>query len=573
MKRFITVAIFILALGLVSFETVYAAEFQTITSTATKDSATVKIKAATPSKIRWANINLFDSTSDPILQTYSPGNQPVLNTDGTLQETFSQLKSNTRYEIRVSFEHTEKIGTQIEILGTITTKTSGNTPIPSPQQNQTPSATVIKLEKFDLESTHISVGAHTTFTGDKTKTYQAVYEIANNAAFTDSNKKTNNAIFNSADGKFYSGVTFTKADIDIQPSKTYYVKAFISHISASTTFATEALTIDTKAANVATNQPGTIAPFKSRGYKPLAFIPGFTNLLPEDAQGNHRFPSAADCAENPGMQYCNFGDFLNFIIELAIALGAVMLVVKLVIHGYSYMTQDVPRLKMEAKTKITESLIGILLALTAYLILNTINPALVNNSITLEKAVLQYEVVNFPEAGDETVDPEFKTKTATYSTDASLSPGAATAVKKLKNGWEISAFRIYTNKRMLLLLKKGTETDNTNIIDIDVGLNGFSEPGSEKSGDKKTPKGTWKIIDVRKPKAPGQPVFNRNGSNMGAAFFHLSPTTNGERGIGMHGNKRGTLSRTNGCIRMKNTDIIALLPYVKTGTPVYIGNN
>jgi lipoprotein-anchoring transpeptidase ErfK/SrfK len=61
-------------------------------------------------------------------------------------------------------------------------------------------------------------------------------------------------------------------------------------------------------------------------------------------------------------------------------------------------------------------------------------------------------------------------------------------------------------------------------------------------------------------------------SMLGAGFFHLNPMKNGERGIGMHGNKTGTLTPTYGCIRIKNADIEALLPYVTPGIQVTIGS-
>jgi len=57
---------------------------------------------------------------------------------------------------------------------------------------------------------------------------------------------------------------------------------------------------------------------------------------------------------------------------------------------------------------------------------------------------------------------------------------------------------------------------------------------------------------------------------MGPTFWLLNPTTNGERGIGFHGSKNGGLRKTYGCIRMTNSDLLALLPYIKIGTVVKI---
>jgi lipoprotein-anchoring transpeptidase ErfK/SrfK len=135
----------------------------------------------------------------------------------------------------------------------------------------------------------------------------------------------------------------------------------------------------------------------------------------------------------------------------------------------------------------------------------------------------------------------------------------------------LSNFTVHTNDTMTITLTNGSQTDSTNSIPISHGINGFAQPGQATTGDKKTPLGNWKILEIRQS-PDNEPVYSKTGSNMGAAFFLLSPMINGERGIGMHGNKNGTLGSTYGCIRLKNADILALLPYVKVGTSVIITN-
>jgi len=293
-------------------------------------------------------------------------------------------------------------------------------------------------------------------------------------------------------------------------------------------------------------------------YRLLAPIPGMTMLLDPEL-------CKLEQAKNPG-EICDINAFLNFILQLAIGAAAVVLVVRIIISGYGYMLTDVPYIKVKLKGQFIEAMIGLVVALSSYLILNTVNPKLVSNNINI-KAV-NFEIVDFPDAGDDSIDPDFKLGKATYSKDATISPGTVSAVKKLEQGWEISRFIVFTNNRMLIELKKGQDIDNTNLIDISPGKNGYAPEGTAKVRDNKTPIGTWKIIDIRYK--PGVPQFNGNGSNMGAAFWHLSPTKSGERGIGMHGTKTGGLSATNGCIRMKNADLLALQPYVKKGIPVIV---
>lgn len=313
---------------------------------------------------------------------------------------------------------------------------------------------------------------------------------------------------------------------------------------------------------VATTKANDKATFNKKSYTLLAPIPGLTAILNPDI-----------CNQATEDQICDINVFINFLLKLLIGIAAVILVVRLIIEGYIYMTTDVPFLKAGAKKTFFDALMGLVIALSSYLILNTINPRLVENDININTVV--FNVMDYPDAGDDIPDTEFDSGKKTYSTNAAISPATVAAVEKLKNGWEISRFVVFTNDRMLIELKKGSQVDTTNIIDIAHGSNGYAAKGTAKNLDKKTPIGEWEIIDIRY--TPGIPQFNKikssktgQVSNMGAAFWHLSPMTSGERGIGMHGNKNGTLSPTAGCIRLKNSDILALQPYVKKGIPVII---
>jgi lipoprotein-anchoring transpeptidase ErfK/SrfK len=266
----------------------------------------------------------------------------------------------------------------------------------------------------------------------------------------------------------------------------------------------------------------------------------------------------------------NIGDYFNIIFKIAIGLCGALAVIMIVIGGVQYMGDESIFGKTEAKKSITSAILGLLIALGAYALLNTIDPNLLGKK-GVNIAQVSAEIIDLPDSGDGEIDPGFAKKDYKYSTDASVSVGVTAAVSKLKDGWEISSFKVYPNERMGIILKKGNLYDNTNVIDVRSGINGFSEIGQGVSKDRKTPKGTWTILSV-KTSPNGAPVYNKQGSNMGASFWLLSPTTNGERGIGMHGNKNGTLSRTYGCVRLKNSDILALLPYVHSGIPVIINN-
>jgi hypothetical protein len=267
----------------------------------------------------------------------------------------------------------------------------------------------------------------------------------------------------------------------------------------------------------------------------------------------------------------SIGVYFNILFKIAIGLCAALAVIMLVIYGIAYMGEESVFGKANAKDKMTSALLGLGLALGSYVLLNTIDPSLTGKGgVRVDQVEI---IIDLPDVGDNTIDPNFKTGKGKYSTSTEISSGVKSAVEKLKNGWSINQFRIYpNNNRMLISLKKGSEIDNSNVISILPGTLNYSEKNLAKTKDNKTPKGDWKIIDIRTP-GGGKPVYSSKGSNMGPTFWLLNPMSNGERGIGIHGSEKGGLtSKTNGCIRMKNSDLLALLPYVKTGIRVFIGD-
>lgn len=296
-------------------------------------------------------------------------------------------------------------------------------------------------------------------------------------------------------------------------------------------------------------------------YNMLAPIGGIERM---DSSGND-----PTCAADPKCITNDIGKYLNIIFKLAIGICAALAVIMLIINGVKYMGDESVFGKTEAKKNMFGAIVGLLIALGAWALLNTINPALTGqNGLNISSA--NVEIVNLPDAGDSTVDPDFKNQTGTYST-STVSPGVQDAINKIKSGMSIKSFEIDTkSKTMVIALQNGTREDYSSLININIGKGGVSEMGRGVTGDTKTPKGFWKILEIRTSKE-NKPVFNKTGSNMGASFWLLSPTTNGDRGIGMHGDKSGTTSNaTIGCIKLKNSDILALLPYIKIGMWVNI---
>ncbi|MEK7186779.1 MAG: hypothetical protein AAB690_00430, partial [Patescibacteria group bacterium] len=76
-------------------------------------------------------------------------------------------------------------------------------------------------------------------------------------------------------------------------------------------------------------------------------------------------------------------DYVVGIVRLAIAVAAVLAVVRIIFAGIKYMSTEAFQSKGEAKTDIQNAVWGLLLAIGAYLILNTINPNLVEFKLTI----------------------------------------------------------------------------------------------------------------------------------------------------------------------------------------------
>ena len=98
-------------------------------------------------------------------------------------------------------------------------------------------------------------------------------------------------------------------------------------------------------------------------YTPLAPLPGF----PEEFD---TLPSKTN--------QCPFGNYLNIMIKLVIGIAAVLAMVMIVMGGIEYMTSDLISSKEAGKDTIKNALLGLFIALGAYLILNTINPKLLS---------------------------------------------------------------------------------------------------------------------------------------------------------------------------------------------------
>lgn len=124
-------------------------------------------------------------------------------------------------------------------------------------------------------------------------------------------------------------------------------------------------------------QPGTNIENKST----YTLLAPFLGLKCIDTSGTN-----PDCAKG------GIGDYLNLIFNIAIALCGALAVIMIIIGGIEYMGEESVFGKTKAKSRITSALLGLVIALGSYAILNTINPELLGKGgVNLESVDLDIE--------------------------------------------------------------------------------------------------------------------------------------------------------------------------------------
>jgi len=102
-------------------------------------------------------------------------------------------------------------------------------------------------------------------------------------------------------------------------------------------------------------------------------------LLPTVAFGNGDFVKLVGIP-NISPSSLSTEDYVRALYKLAIGVGAMLAVLKLIGAGAKYITSDIITSKESAKKDIKNSILGLLVILSAVLVLQTINPALKNLS-------------------------------------------------------------------------------------------------------------------------------------------------------------------------------------------------
>ena len=94
----------------------------------------------------------------------------------------------------------------------------------------------------------------------------------------------------------------------------------------------------------------------------------------------------------------NWGSYLNFLVKIIIGLCGALAVIMLVIGGIMYMGDESIFGRTEAKKQMTNAILGLLIALGAWVLLNTINPDILKGTATIQTVTATISSPDIPQA-------------------------------------------------------------------------------------------------------------------------------------------------------------------------------
>ncbi len=116
----------------------------------------------------------------------------------------------------------------------------------------------------------------------------------------------------------------------------------------------------------------------------------------------------------------SFGDYLNTIFKIAIGLCGALAVVMIIINAITIIgTSESVFGRSEAKSRMTSAIIGLLIALGSYALLNTINPNLVGGNINVANVTVELSAIeNIPASQFTNITGKTLLPPSTYDAEA-----------------------------------------------------------------------------------------------------------------------------------------------------------
>ena len=107
-------------------------------------------------------------------------------------------------------------------------------------------------------------------------------------------------------------------------------------------------------------------------------------------------PGMGEAETGPGL-----GVYLQGMYKIGLGIAGILAVVMITIGGVMYMTTEAVGDKSDAKNKINNAIFGLILALSSFLLLKTINPAFIGSDLSLTPVpgpgVVEEDPVDDPE--------------------------------------------------------------------------------------------------------------------------------------------------------------------------------
>lgn len=140
----------------------------------------------------------------------------------------------------------------------------------------------------------------------------------------------------------------------------------------------------------------------------------------------------------------NLPEYLVAIFKLTLGLAAVLAVIQITIGGVEYMSTDAISGKEDGKERITQAIYGLILAIGAWLILNTVNPRILTFSLnptpiqapqetsttTPNTPIFETWQKTFKCVSTTRSAPDYKTSKASFSFDANNENSSRIALRQ-----------------------------------------------------------------------------------------------------------------------------------------------
>ena len=266
------------------------------------------------------------------------------------------------------------------------------------------------------------------------------------------------------------------------------------------------------------------------------------------------------------------GQWLESLFTILIVVAGILSLIMIIVGGMTYITSESFGDKGKGKTYIINAITGLVLALGAWVILNTINPDLAEDlDISIPTVSLTIDQEAFVDYEQEIETGQSFVLSGTFE-NPQTSPGLSDFLNNINAGNSITSISVSTSSSNMTIIS--SSGSNVTIPVTGIGAQGVSEVGQGVEGDRKTPKGNWQITsDIRISQNQNDAQTPAIGNfNMGPAFIGTNITTPSGtiRGIGIHGNKNNTPGPTMGCVRIKNDDVLALARKMTPGVTLII---